>query len=66
MELKTLLWFVIFLFILSVFMIDIWNEKRILGYKSRQEKRWFNIISITIYIAFTIFFYLLVKTLINL
>lgn len=52
MTLRTLLWSTVILYILVFFVADIWNEKRILGYKSKKEKIYFYIIAIVVVISF--------------
>lgn len=66
MTLKTLLWSTVILFILVSFIVDIWNEKRILGYNSKEEQNYFTIIALTIILSFIISTILLWKTIINL
>lgn len=66
MTLKQLLWSTVILFMLVAFVVDIWNEKRLLGYNSKKEKNYFIIIALTIISLFIISVTLLSKTIINL
>lgn len=66
MTLKQLLWSTVILFILVSFVVDIWNEKRLLGYNSKEEQNYFIIIALTIISLFIISLILLCKTIINL
>jgi len=66
MTLKALLWTTVILFILVSFVVDIWNEKRLLGYNSKKEQNYFIIIALTIISMFIISTILLCKTIINL